>query len=224
MKRIVKLLILFLLVFVAIGILWNDIQGLLNKPQFRITNEKCWNEITSVSYSFPEDFYRIECPKFILVTDCFDSQGNKILNLTCEKKSVDCFDFEDNNSFFITFEKSIISLYPRGYFGEDFGKIEGSYWKDWNLSKETYEEEVCEQIEVDKGYIENLPISEDIITDLAILTYFDIGNKENWFSEWLDENCELKNDWGDEEVGSQNSDFLFNKIYKCNDYTVEVRV
>lgn len=113
--------------------------------------EECYNRTTNIYYSYPSDFYPINCPDELLKTDCYDNNGNKILNLTCEKSDTSCYRLIDNGDFLFVKTKMddgyiVFTEYRTGSYDPDFIKSMNS-WEPEKL-KEYKIEEICKQVEV----------------------------------------------------------------------------
>lgn len=103
------------------------------------------------------------------------------------------------------------------YFRESF--IDDSKGYNRIVSNQTITNEICEQKEVNQTYLENKPLSDNIIYDLAMLHY--TVTKDNKFIKtWLDANCHCNQNQTYYGSGMFKPEMPC-KIWKCNSYTVE---
>lgn len=144
--------VLILGLVLALLVIVYEFGGFHSNETFSITRQECHNETRDVQYSFPNDFNIIQCPNFLLNTQCYDSKGNTILNLACQKNGISCYSFinlndtilvknSNSNPYYSTFTMYSNSAWVPNYFSVD---------KPYDLptkGKET--QQVCEDKEVD---------------------------------------------------------------------------
>ena len=167
-------------------------------PEYKITKEECWNE-TYLNYSHNQEIHR------------------KIKIIKYYHRNIGCDYIKEMNTSNICYNNTLCAEYEKII----------KFLLDSIPTPKNITKEVCAQVEVDKEYVDNLPINEEIIINLALLTYFYIGNKEGWFSEWLDENCAFQggecSKWG--KRNKEGISICKKEIikYKCGSYLVEVK-
>jgi len=140
---------IFLGLILVIGLL--GLLTLNDKPQFKITKIECHNETEKVYYNLVNDAHGVDCPNIFMKTSCYDSRGNIILGLECERADGRwCLELNNRTDILVLIkpQESSATLMYKSNIAESV--TINRYEADILIKKGENIKEVCEQKEVDE--------------------------------------------------------------------------
>lgn len=215
---------------------------------YKIYKTECHNETIKTYYSL-SDLSPISCPKSITLVPCYDSRGNLIKELTCEKNTDICYKIFNKK-----FNNSQYNILTRKFIFVDFENNEAIFryfWLDNNNQftgnggitgmensfmplKDIEIKEVCQDKEVEEininlakniGYVSDHPPFLQGLDDKKVLVYIEgelhfIIKKSEITKEWLNKACQCIENIKYTRNSAENSMNVPCSKYKCGDYTV----